>query len=74
MLRDQGVDNWDFSLAKTTTVRENINLVLRAEAFNVANRVQFGDPNTNSASTLFGVITTQNNQPRLIQFSLRANY
>ena len=74
MLRDQGVDNWDFSIGKTTTIHENVNLVFRAEAFNVINRVQFGDPNVNSASTLFGVITTQNNQPRLIQFSLRANY
>ncbi len=75
MVRGQGVDNWDFSIAKTTTIRESFNIVLRAEAFNLANRVQFGDPNVNSgSSTLFGVITTQNNQPRLLQLSLRANY
>ena len=74
LLRDEGVDNWDFSVGKTTTIHESVNLVLRAEAFNVINRVQFGDPNVNSASSIFGVITTQNNQPRLIQFSLRANY
>ena len=73
-LRGQGVDNWDFSVGKTTPIHENINLVFRAEAFNVVNRVQFGDPNVNSASSIFGVITNQNNQPRLIQFSLRANY
>ncbi len=74
MLRSFGIDNWDFSLAKTTAIHENVNVVFRAEAFNLINRVQFGDPNVNSASALFGVITTQNNQPRLIQFSLRLNY
>ena len=73
-LRGQGVDNWDFSVGKTTAIHEDVNLVFRAEVFNVINRVQFGDPNVNSASSIFGVITTQNNQPRLIQFSLRANY
>jgi hypothetical protein len=73
-VRGSGVDNWDFSIGKTTPIHEKVNLVFRAEAFNVINRVQFGDPNVNSASSLFGVITTQANQPRLIQFSLRANY
>ena len=44
ILRTQGTDNWDFSVGKTTPIRENINIVFRAEAFNVFNRVQFGDP------------------------------
>ena len=74
-LRDAGVDNWDFSVGKTTPIHEDINLVFRAEAFNVANRVQFGDANLGSgSSTLFGVITSQANSPRLFQFSLRLNY
>ncbi len=73
-IRSQGVDNWDFSIAKTTTIRENVNLVFRAEAFNVTNRVQFGDPNLSSSSAVFGIVTTQVNSPRLFQFSLRANY
>ena len=73
-IRDQGVDNWDFSVGKTTPIHENVNLEFRAEAFNVINRVQFGDPNLSSASALFGIITTQINSPRLLQFSLRLNY
>ena len=73
-VRGAGVDNWDFAIGKTTQIRDSVNLVFRAEAFNVINRTQFGDPNVNSASAIFGVITTQINQPRLIQFSLRANY
>ncbi len=73
-IRDQGVDNWDFSIGKTTPIHENVALVFRAEAFNVINRVQFGDPNLSSASALFGIVTTQVNSPRLLQFSLRLNY
>ena len=72
--RTQGLDNWDFSIGKTTALTEGANLVFRAEAFNVLNNVQFGDPNLSSASALFGVITTQANAPRLLQFSLRLNY
>ncbi len=74
VLRDAGIDNWDFSVGKTTTVHDNINIVFRAEAFNLINRTQFGDPNVTSSSSIFGVITSQQNQPRLLQFSLRANY
>lgn len=74
LLRTQGVDNWDFSVGKTTPIHESINLVFRAEAFNVTNRVQFGDPGLTFGSSTFGVLTTQANQPRSFQFSLRANY
>ncbi len=73
-LRGAGIDNWDFSVGKTTPLRETVNLVFRAEAFNLANRTQFGDPNVTSSSSVFGVITSQQNQPRLLQFSLRLNY
>ena len=74
ILRTQGVDNWDFSLGKTTPIHEDINLVFRAEAFNVFNRVQFGDPGLTAGSATFGVPTSQANNPRSFQFSLRANY
>ncbi len=74
ILRTQGVDNWDFSVGKTTPIHENINLVFRAEAFNVFNRVQFGDPGLTAGSATFGVPTSQANNPRSFQFSLRANY
>ena len=74
ILRTQGVDNWDFSVGKTTPLHENVNLVFRAEAFNVFNRVQFGDPGLTLLSASFGLLTTQANSPRSFQFSLRANY
>ncbi len=72
--RTQGVDNWDFSIGKTTPLHESVNLVFRAEAFNVTNRVQFGDPGLSFGSGIFGLLTTQANAPRSFQFSLRMNY
>ena len=74
ILRTQGTDNWDFSVGKTTPIHESINLVFRAEAFNVFNRVQFGDPGLQFGAATFGVPLSQANLPRSFQFSLRVNY
>jgi hypothetical protein len=49
-------------------------MTLRAEAFNLFNRVQFGMPNTVASTTAnapFGRVTTQANQPRLMQLAVR---
>ncbi len=74
VLRGQGIDNFDFSLSKNTAITERFNLQFRAEVFNLFNRVQFGLPNTQlttAANPTTGYITTQINQPRLIQLMLR---
>ena len=74
LIRTQGTDNWDFSVGKTTPLHDDVNLVFRAEAFNVTNRVQFGDPGLTLNSSSFGLLTAQANLPRSFQFSLRVNY
>jgi hypothetical protein len=74
VLRGQGVNNWDLSLGKKTPIRERFNLEFRAEFYNLFNRVQFGLPNTSvttAANPTTGFITTQINQPRLIQLAMR---
>jgi hypothetical protein len=73
-LRAQGIDNWDISVSKLTPVNERVSLNFGAEFFNTFNRAQFGPPNTSFGSALFGVITSQVNNPRQIQFSLRASF
>ena len=70
-LRGPGTDNFDVSLFKNTQVTERMGLQFRAEAFNVFNRVQFGNPNTSINSTAFGVISSQQNSPRNLQLALR---
>ena len=76
-IRGPGINNNDFALFKRTTISERFNLEFRAEAFNLFNRVQFGPPNTvatTAANNTFGQITTQLNQPRLLQLALRLRF
>ena len=46
-------------------------LQARIEAFNALNRVQFGSPNTSVTSSSFGVVTSQANTPRQLQFGVK---
>ncbi|WP_263418160.1 TonB-dependent receptor [Terriglobus albidus] len=70
-LRGPGQANWDMSVYKDLSINENVKFRFRVEAFNVFNRVQFGNPNTSVGNTLFGNITTQLNNPRALQVSGR---
>jgi carboxypeptidase family protein len=76
-LRGQGVNNWNLAIAKRTSIHRGVDLTLRAEAFNLFNRVQFGPPNTQAttaANSTFGQVTTQVNQPRLMQLAFRLTF
>jgi len=73
-LRAQGIKNWDVSIAKIMPVKDRVKITLDAEFFSLFNRVQFGPPNTSFGSALFGVVTSQVNNPRQIQFSLRTSF
>ena len=72
-LRSPGETNWDFSAFKnfSLTPEGKAHLQFRAEFFNIFNRVQFGYPGQALGSSSFGVITTQYNSPRLVQFALK---
>jgi len=73
-LRGPGINNFNFALFKKTQINERFRMEFRAEVFNLFNRVQFGLPNTTittAANPTTGYITTQINQPRLIQLALR---
>jgi hypothetical protein len=71
MLRTHDVRNVDLSLFKHFTIARGMRLQARIETFNVLNRVQFGSPNTSVSSTSFGVVTSQANTPRQIQFGVK---
>jgi len=76
-IRTHGIANFDFAIFKRTNLTESTNLEFRTEFFNLFNRVQFNRPNnqaTTSANSTFGFVTSQANQPRLIQFALRFNF
>ena len=73
-VRSQGINNFNVSLLKRTPITERFNFEFRTEFYNLFNRVQFGLPNTTvttAANATTGYVTTQINQPRLIQLAMR---
>ncbi len=79
-LRSQGLVNFDFSLAKTTKVRDDMNLQFRAEAFDLFNHPYFNVPQTQMGGAHYDAIsptissTSSPVTPRLLQLSLRLNF
>ncbi len=70
-VRAQGVNDLDFSVYKNFHVGERFTLQFHAESFNLFNRVQFGVPNQTEGSSSFGVVTSQTNSARELQFALK---
>jgi len=59
------------SLAKTFRFGENLRVDLRAEAFNIFNRVIHGTGSANLNAGTFGQVTSQANDPRQLQMGLK---
>ncbi len=70
-IRSDGVRNFDLSLFKDFRPIERIRIQLRGEFLNAFNTPRFGSPNTSVTSSAFGVINSQANAPRQIQFGLK---
>jgi hypothetical protein len=73
-LRADGIDNWDLSAVKKTALHAGQDLEFRAEFFNVANHARFAAPDTTVGDSIFGMVTSTANKPRLMQFALRYNF
>ena len=73
-LKAPGIANWDSSVFKNFSIAERVNMQFRAEFFNMFNRVQFGYPNTSQGASNFGVVNSQVNNPRLVQFARRLKF
>lgn len=71
-VRGPGINNFDLSAIKSTKIREKTTLQFRVEGLNAMNHPLFANPNVDPTSSAFGVISTQNNNPRRIQLSLKA--
>jgi hypothetical protein len=70
-----GYADVDLSLFKAFVMpySESHKIEFRAECFNALNRVNLGNPNTTSNSSLFGRITSAND-PRILQLGLRYSF
>jgi hypothetical protein len=72
----------DLALSKTVKFTERMGVQIRADAFNILNRAQYGQPNANvSTPGNFGVITsivntgaTGSGTPRQLQLSVRVTF
>jgi hypothetical protein len=63
--------NENISLSKGVDLSERVKITLRAEAFNIFNRVRMGSPDSTANSPNFGIIRSQGNDPRRMQFGLK---
>jgi hypothetical protein len=69
-LRGPGINNFDLSLNKKTSIGEHKSLEFRAEFFNAFNHAQFLNPDNQGQSDTFGEISTDRGM-RIIQFGLK---
>jgi hypothetical protein len=56
-LRGFGATEWDFAVHRILPIHETLKLDFRAEAFNLLNHPNFGPPNGQFGSSLFGLST-----------------
>ena len=79
-LRGPGLINMDMGIFRKFTITERVHLQFRAEAFNISNTPHFGNPNSNVASSDFGVVTSVQNtgreglDQRIFRFGLRIGF
>jgi hypothetical protein len=72
--RTPHVFNEDISLGKEISMTERLRISLRFEAFNLLNRVRWGNPDTTYTSSNFGLVRSQANNPRQMQAGLKVMF
>ncbi len=72
-IRGPGINNWDLSLIKRTSITERLKIEFRAEFFNAFNHAQFLSPDPTGSASTFGQVT-QSRDPRLGQLGLRLTF
>jgi len=74
MARSPRYFNWDLSLEKTTTLYEDLNLMLRFEMINAFNQPNWNGPRTRFGAGNWGQITSTGGFPRTIQFMAKVTF
>lgn len=74
-IRGMGHWNADVALARKLQVTERLSATVNAQVFNLFNHVQFADPSMSLQSPQsFGVIGSQQNDPRLVELGLHLDF
>jgi hypothetical protein len=69
--RGAPITGLDLSMVKTAKIGERFKAQFRAEMPNLLNFVQFANPNTTPNSAAFGTVSSQDNDPRTLQLSVK---
>ncbi len=69
--RNASVYAENLSLARKVSISERWKLAFRFEAFNIFNRVRWGNPSSTVTDPNFGLVRTQANLPRQMQLGLK---
>jgi hypothetical protein len=69
--RGAPITGLDLSMVKTAKIGERFKAQFRAEMVNSLNYVQFANPNTTPTSAAFGTVSSQDNDPRTLQLSVK---
>jgi Carboxypeptidase regulatory-like domain/TonB dependent receptor len=75
-LRSDGIHNADLSFSKEFDIRENMQLQIRGEFFNLTNTPRFGYPDLGVGSDTFGTVTltAAGSTPRRTQIGVRFQF
>jgi hypothetical protein len=75
-VRDDNTDNIDVAFIKNNRFLHDgrMNLQFRSEFFNFFNHPRFANPGMTFGTPQFGIVSSQANAPRLIQFALKLLY
>ncbi|MDQ3417428.1 MAG: hypothetical protein M3541_01360 [Acidobacteriota bacterium] len=73
-LRADYMNQLDLRLTRGISVPGKRRLEFTVDAINALNNVQWNAPNLTPTDTNFGVVTTQRNEPRWLQFQLRFTF
>ncbi len=73
-VRGDGIRNVDMSLSKAFKVKEDMELQIRAEAFNIFNRQRFAFPDVGSGDGSFGTVFSTTGNFRKMQFGARFQF
>lgn len=70
IVQGPGLQTFNVSLVKNTSITERLTVQFRAEAFNVLNRANYDQPDNVFGSPSFGAVLSSG-QPRRLQFGLK---
>ena len=70
-VRGDGINTFNLSVIKNTTITERMRIQFRGEAINAMNHVMLANPNTNPTSSAFGRVSDEKSSGRAIQLGLK---